>query len=161
IEKVAEMSGWNGGAPAGRARGIAYYLSFGVPVAEIVEVEMAGGRVRITNIWAAADVGIALDPDNVRAQVQSGIIYGLSAAISGEITIEDGKVVQSNFHDYDVMRMYQAPPIEVAVLEHGAKIRGIGEPGLPPAAPALANAIFAATGKRIRSLPLNKSIDFI
>ncbi len=161
IEKVAEMSGWNGGAPAGRARGIAYYLSFGVPVAEIVEVEMADGRVRITNIWAAADVGIALDPDNVRAQVQSGIIYGLSAAISGEITIEDGKVVQSNFHDYDVMRMYQAPPIEVAVLEHGAKIRGIGEPGLPPAAPALANAIFAATGKRIRSLPLNKSIDFI
>lgn len=112
------------------------------------------------HIWAAADVGTALDPGNIEAQVQSGIIYGLTAAMWGEITVEDGKVVQSNFHDYEMLRMHQSPPIDVAILENADKIRGIGEPGTPPAAPALANAIFAATGQRIRELPLKHSINF-
>ena len=113
------------------------------------------------NAYAAVDVGTALDPRNIEAQVQSGMVYGLSAAIMGEITFDEGAVEQSNFHDYDALRINQVPPINVSILENGDKIRGIGEPGTPPAAPALANAIFAATGKRIRELPLNKHIDFI
>ena len=113
------------------------------------------------SIYAAVDVGTALDPANIEAQVQSGIIYGLTAAMMGEITVEDGQVVQSNFHDYGAMRMYQTPPISVSILENGEKTTGIGEPGTPPAAPALANAIFAATGRRIRNLPLKNSVQFV
>lgn len=161
LEKVRELSNWDSPLPDNHGRGVAFYLSFGVPVAEVIEVENTKDGIKLIGIWAAADVGTALDPGNIEAQVQSGIIYGLTAAIMGEITVEDGKVAQSNFHDYEMMRIYQTPPITVAILENGEKIRGIGEPGTPPAAPALANAIFAATGKRIRALPLKNSIRFI
>ena len=159
LEAVAAASNW-GNAPAGRAQGVAFCLSFGVPTAEVVEVAMTPQGLRMTGAWAAVDVGIALDPSTIEAQVQGGMIYGLSAAINGEITFEGGHVQQTNFPDYDGLRMTQCPPIGVTVLENGSKIRGIGEPGTPPAAPALANAIFALTGKRLRSLPLGKSIDF-
>ncbi len=123
-------------------------------------MESTENGIRLVSAHAVVDVGIALDPRNIQAQVSGGMIYGLSAAITGEITFADGKVQQQNFWDNDPLRLSQCPPITVQVLENGPKIRGIGEPGTPPAAPALANAIFAATGQRIRSLPLGKSIKF-
>jgi isoquinoline 1-oxidoreductase subunit beta len=160
IEAVAAMASWGTPLPQGRARGFAYAYSFGVPVAEVIEVEQTDAGIKMTNIWAAVDVGIALDPGIIEAQVQGGIVYGLSAAIRGEITFADGRVQQSNFSDYEPLRLYQCPPIAVTILENGEKIRGIGEPGTPPAAPALANAIFALTGQRIRSLPLGREVVF-
>jgi len=160
LEAVAELSGWGSALQDGHGRGVAFVLSFGVPVAEVIEVADTAKGIKIVNAWAAVDVGTALDPRNIEAQVQSGLNFGLAAAIMGEITVQDGKVQQTNFHSYDSIRMHQAPPIEVRVLENGDRIRGIGEPGLPPAAPALANAIFAATGQRIRELPLKKHIRF-
>ncbi len=160
LEAVAELSGWGSALPDGHGRGVAFVLSFGVPVAEVIEVASGDDGIRIVNAWAAADVGIALDPHNIEAQVQSGIVYGLTAAIRGEITVAGGEVQQTNFHQYDGLRMQQTPPIHVRILENGSRIHGIGEPGLPPAAPALANAIFAATGQRLRELPLSKHIRF-
>jgi isoquinoline 1-oxidoreductase beta subunit len=160
LEAVAETSGWGNELPPGVARGVAFVMSFGVPVAEVVEVEDTPRGVKIRKVFAAVDVGVALDPRNIEAQVQSGIIFGLTAAMQGEITIAGGMVEQSNFHNYDAMRISQVPVIEVKILENGDKIRGIGEPGTPPAAPALANAIFALTGERIRELPLNKHVKF-
>lgn len=160
VEAVAAMSNWGQPLPDGHGRGVAFVLSFGVPVAEVIEVADTGDGIRIVGVWAAVDVGTALDPRNIEAQVQSGINFGLAAAMMGEITVDDGRIQQDNFHTYNSIRMNQAPPISVRVFERGEKIRGIGEPGLPPAAPALANAIFAATGTRIRELPLNKHVRF-
>ena len=160
IEAVAEMSGWGTPLAEGHGRGIAFGYSFGVPTAEVVEVADTGNGIEIVKVWVAADVGIALDPRNVEAQLQSGVMFGLAAAMEGEITIEDGMVQQTNFHNYNSIRIGQAPPIDVRILENGEKIRGVGEPGTPPVAPALANAIFAATGNRIRELPLNKHVQF-
>lgn len=160
LEAVAEMSGWGSELPEGHARGVAMVMSFGVPTAEVIEVANTDAGIKLVKAWAAVDVGTALDPRNIEAQVQSGINFGLTAAIKGEITVADGVVEQSNFHDYDGIRMREAPPIEVRILENGERIRGIGEPGTPPAAPALANAIFAATGQRIRELPMQKQVRF-
>jgi isoquinoline 1-oxidoreductase beta subunit len=159
VEAVAEMSNW-GNVPPNRARGVAYCLSFGVPAAQVIEVEDSPDGIRLTNAWAAVDVGTALDPRNIEAQVQGALIYGLSAAIRGEITFDGGAAQQLNFWDYEPLRLREAPPIAVRILENGEKIRGIGEPGTPPAAPALANAIFALTGQRIRELPLNNTVTF-
>jgi isoquinoline 1-oxidoreductase beta subunit len=159
LEAVAEMSDW-GNPPPNRARGVAYCLSFGVPAAQVIEVEGTRDGIRLTNAWAAVDVGTALDPRNIEAQVQGAMIYGLSAAIRGEITFDGGAVQQLNFWDYEPLRLREAPPIAVRILENGEKIRGIGEPCTPPAAPALANAIFALTGQRIREMPLNKAVTF-
>lgn len=162
LEAVAEMAGWKGGQIGeGRGRGVAYSLSFGVPVAEIVEVAVTDSGIKVVDVWAAADVGTALDPRNIEAQLVSGVNFGLSAAILSEITVADGVVEQENFNNYDALRLYQAPRIAVRVLESGGPIRGIGEPGTPPAAPALANAIFAATGKRLREMPFNKTVEFV
>ena len=160
LEAVAEMSGWGAPVAAGYGRGVAFCLSFGVPSAQVIEVQMTDAGVRVLRAFAAVDVGVALDPRNIEAQVQGGMVYGLTAAIMGEITFVDGRVQQSNFHDYGALRLNQCPEITVRVLENGPRIRGIGEPGTPPAAPALANAIFAATGQRIRDLPLSNHIDF-
>ena len=161
LQAVKSMSNWGTTLPNGHFQGLAFCMSFGVPVAEVVEIKLIDNKVKIINVYAAVDVGTALDPRNIKAQVMSGINFGLAAAMSGEITVENGQVQQTNFHNFTSMRMNQAPHIEIKVLENLDKIRGIGEPGTPPAAPALANAIFAATGKRIRTLPLNKSIGFI
>ena len=160
LEAVAEASGWGDPLPDGHGRGVAFTLSFGVPTAQVIEVAAGEDGIRMVDAHAAVDVGIALDPGIIEAQVQGGMIFGLTAAIMGKITFEGGHVRQTNFHDYDALRLNQCPPISVTVLENGDKIRGIGEPGTPPAAPALANAIFAATGKRIRALPMNEHIDF-
>ncbi|MDX1509258.1 MAG: molybdopterin cofactor-binding domain-containing protein, partial [Woeseiaceae bacterium] len=160
LEAVGEMANWGGRLPAGHAQGVAFVLSFGVPVAEIVEVANTPDGIRIVRVYAAVDVGTALDPRNIEGQVQSGVNFGLAAAMMGEITIEEGAVVQGNFNEYDAIRIHQAPDIEVRILENGERIRGIGEPGTPPAAPALATAIYAATGRRIRELPLAKHVSF-
>ena len=160
LNAVAEMSDWGGELPEGHARGVAFVHSFGVPTAEVIEVRVASNGVKLVHAWAAVDVGVALDPDNIKAQVMGGLNFGLSAAIHGEITVKEGRVEQSNFHDFPSLRMREAPPVDVRVLEGGKHIRGIGEPGTPPAAPALANALFAATGQRIRELPLSKAVRF-
>ena len=162
VEKVAEMANWKGRkGENGVGRGFAYTLSFGAHTAQIIDVSMTDRGVKIDKVYCAVDVGVAIDPRNIEAQIQSGIIYGLTSAMSGEITFEDGMVVQSNYHDSPAMRIHQAPEIEVAILENNPKIAGVGEPGTPPSIPALANAIYAATGKRIRELPMNKHIDFV
>ena len=160
LKAVQEMSGWGSPLPEGHGRGVAFVLSFGVPSAQVIEVANTERGIKIVHAWAAVDVGIALDPSNIEAQVFGGMNFGLAAAMMGEITIKEGQVQQSNFHNYNSIRINQAPPVEVKILQNGEKIRGIGEPGLPPAAPALANAIFAATGNRVRELPLNKHIKF-
>jgi isoquinoline 1-oxidoreductase beta subunit len=140
---------------------VAFHLSFGVPVAEVIEVTASPDGVRVDQVFVAADVGTALDPRNIEAQLQSGVVSGLSAAMFGEITFAGGAVEQTNFHQYEAVRMAQSPRITVKVLESGGRIRGVGEPGTPPAAPALANAIFSATGQRIRELPLRKHVRFV
>ncbi len=159
LETVAELSGWGSTTP-GRAKGVAFCLSFGVPTAQVIEVEDTPNGLRMTGAWIAADVGTALDPGNIEAQLQGAMIYGLSAAIRGEITFADGMVEQTNFWDYEPMRLSQCPPIRVQVLQNQTHIRGIGEPGTPPAAPALGNAIFALTGQRLRDLPFVRAVTF-
>ncbi len=159
LEAVAEACDW-GNTPTGRARGLAFCLSFGVPCAQVIEVADSPQGLRMTAAWAAVDVGIALDPRNIEAQVTGAMIYALSAAIRGEITFADGEAQQQTFWDYEPLRLPQVPPITVRVLENLPQIRGIGEPATPPAAPALANAVFALTGQRLRDLPLGKAVKF-
>ncbi len=161
LEAVAEMSGWGGELGEGRGRGVALVKSFGVPVAEVIEVTNSERGIRIDRVWVACDVGRVIDPVNFESQVQGGVVWGLGHAMNCEITYSDGMAEQTNYHDHEGMRLYQCPAIEVRGLENGEKVLGIGEPPVPPAAPALANAIFAATGKRIRELPLNRHIDFV
>ncbi|BCH29537.1 aldehyde dehydrogenase [Mesorhizobium sp. L-8-10] len=160
VDKVAEMSKWGEALPAGKARGFAFTLSFGSWVGEIVQVADTPEGIRIEKVWIAADVGTAIDPGIIEAQLTSGAVFGLSAAVGQEITFADGMVEQSNFHDFDAMRIFQCPTFEVAILENYHRMGGVGEVGTPPAAPALANAVFALTGKRIRRLPLNKEVGF-
>ena len=161
LEAVGEMSKWGSDPGKNRGRGIAFTLSFGVPVAEVVEVTNTPRGIKIDRVFVAADVGKVLDPENFENQVQGGVIWGLGHAINCELTYKDGVPEQTNFHAYEGLRLYRTPLIEVRATDNGSAIRGIGEPPVPPAAPALANAIFAATGKRIRELPLNKHIDFV
>lgn len=159
LSAVASLSNWGSTLP-NRAKGVAFSMSFGVPCAEVIEVEQTTAGIRLTGAWAVVDVGIALDPRNIEAQVQGAMVYALSAAIRGEITFTDGKADQQTFYDYEPLRINQCPPIQVQVLENLHRIRGIGEPATPPAAPALGNAIFALTGQRLRDLPFAKSIAF-
>ncbi|WP_441252600.1 xanthine dehydrogenase family protein molybdopterin-binding subunit [Tardiphaga sp. 71_E8_N1_1] len=161
IETVAEMSNWNGRIGNGRGRGVAFVESFGTPVAEVVEVTVTDRGIRIDKVWVAVDVGKIIDPVNFENQVQGGVVWGLGHAINCELTYSGGGVQQTNYNHHEAMRMYQCPVIEVRGLENDPKVRGVGEPPVPPAAPALANAIFAATGQRIREMPFHKFIDFV
>ena len=160
IEAVADMSSWGGTLPDGHARGIGFCLSFGVPCATVVEVSQQGERVRLEHAWVAADVGTVLDPDNVDAQLSGGTLFGLGHAMFGEITFANAAITQTNFHTFRSLRLNEAPPVTTRVLENQSEIRGIGEPAVPPAAPALGNVIFAATGQRVRELPFAKSVTF-
>ena len=160
IDKVAEMSGWGRTLPAGRGLGLAHTLSFGAWTAQVVEVADTEDGIRIEKVWCAVDVGTALDPSIIEAQMMSGIVFGLSSALGQEITFADGEVEQTNFDSYDAMRINQCPQIEVAILENYHRMGGAGEPGTPPSIPALANAIFAATGKRLRAMPFSGEVDF-
>ncbi|MGB3407720.1 MAG: molybdopterin cofactor-binding domain-containing protein [Jannaschia sp.] len=157
---AADLAGWGAAPPAGRARGVAFAVVFGVPIAQIVEIEDTPEGIAVRDVWVAADVGVALDPRNLDAQLMSGVTFGLSAAIAEKITVAQGRVEQENFDSYTPLRMYQAPRITTRILENAPHIRGIGEPGTPCAAPALANAIFALNGQRIRTLPLGDSVAF-
>lgn len=161
IETVAEMAGWTGQTPDGVGRGIGFTYSFGTPTAEIVEVVDEDGAIRINKCWIACDVGTALDPSIIEAQMISGAIYGMSAAAQGEITFTDGAADQWNFPDYDALRMHNTPKFEVSILESGHSIGGVGEPGTPPSMPALGNALFDLTGTRATELPLMKTFDLI
>jgi isoquinoline 1-oxidoreductase beta subunit len=144
-----------GAAPAARpVSRFAVHHSFESYVAEVADVSVESGRIRVHRVVAAIDCGICINPAGVRAQIESGIVFGLSAALYGEIGIQDGRVRQSNFHDYPILRMNEMPKIEVHIVDSAEKSGGVGEPGTPPIAPAVANAVFGATGKRLRSLPL-------
>ncbi len=162
LEAVAEMSGWSGSNPQeGVGRGVAMSLSFGVACAEVVEVRVTEDGLKIENVWVAAEVGRVVDPINFDGLVKGGVVFGLGHAMLGEISYADGMREQENFDSFEAMRINQCPQIEVRGLENGAKIRGIGEPPVPPAAPALANAIFAATGERLREMPFSKFVSFV
>ncbi len=154
LQKAAEAARWGTPLSEGRGRGLSLQESFGSIVAQVVEVTVVEGRAQVDRVVAAVDPGIAVSPDGLRAQIESGIVYGLTAALYGEITIEKGAVAQSNFSDYPALRMSATPEIEVHIINSGEAFGGAGEPGTPGVAPALANAIFDATGFRMRSLPL-------
>ena len=161
LEAVGEMSNWGSDLGPGRGRGVAFSISFGAPTAEVVEVTNTEDGIRIDKVYVAAEVGRILDPINFDAQMRGGVIWGLGHAMNCEMTYTNGVADQTNFHAYAGMRLYQSPEIVVRGLETDDKVRGIGEPPVPPAAPALANAIFAATGIRMREMPFNKFVDFV
>jgi isoquinoline 1-oxidoreductase beta subunit len=155
LQIAAEQSGWGKPLPPGQGRGIALCIGFGSFIAQVVQVSVdKKGTVNATRVWCVVDCGIQVNPDTIRAQMQSGIVFGLSAALYGEITIKDGRVEQTNFNDYRVLRINEAPQIEVHLVKSAEAPGGIGEPGTSCVMPALTNAIFAATGKRIRKLPI-------
>jgi isoquinoline 1-oxidoreductase beta subunit len=156
LETAAQKAGWGGALPARSGRGIALAESFHSIVAQVAEVEVGDdGKLCVKRVVCAIDCGKAVNPDIVAAQMESGIVFGLTAALHGEITLKDGRVEQSNFPSYEMLRMADCPKIEVHLVESGWEhLGGVGEPGTPPIAPAVANAVFAATGQRIRRLPI-------
>jgi isoquinoline 1-oxidoreductase beta subunit len=162
LDAVGEMASWSGSdIGLGRGRGIAFAHTHGVPVAEVIDVTMTDRGIRIDDVWIAADCGTVFDPVNAEAQLTGGAIFGLGHAINCELTYENHAVQQTNFDVFEGMRLHQTPRFHTRLLERAEKVRGIGEPTTAPAAPALADAIFAATGQRLREMPFNKLIDFV
>jgi isoquinoline 1-oxidoreductase subunit beta len=164
LETVRDMSGWDQLKRPGFGRGVAFCYSFGTPVAEVLEVQQTDAGIKLTRAWIACDPGLAMDPGIVEAQMTGAMLYGLSAAVQGAITFADQEVVQQNFYDYDPLRMHTTPAFEVRILQNNGAfghIGGAGEPGTPPAAPALANALFDLTGTRARELPLSRTFQFV
>lgn len=156
LDLAARKGDWGDPLPPGRGRGIAFHASFGSLVAMVIEVTVTPeAGVRVGRVVCALDCGMVVNPDIVEAQMEGSVVFGLSAALKGEITIRKGRVVQQDIHDYPALRMHETPPIEVHILPSQEPPGGVGEPGVPPVAPALANAVFAATGKRIRKLPIH------
>jgi isoquinoline 1-oxidoreductase beta subunit len=156
IETVREKSGWGKPPPEGRARGFAWLHDSLTPCAEVAEVSLEkDGTPRVHRVVAAIDCGTAVNPDGIAAQVEGGILFGLTAALKGKITVANGRVEQSNFHDYPMLRMSDMPVVEVHIMPSRELPTGTGEPPVPPIAPAVANAIFALTGKRVRTLPID------
>jgi isoquinoline 1-oxidoreductase beta subunit len=159
LDAAAKGAGWGTPLPAGRARGIAVAFSYGSYAAHVAEVSVApDGGVRVHRFVCAIDCGIAVNPDQVRSQMEGGAIYALTAALYGKITLDKGRVQQSNFHDYPMLRIGEAPTVETIIVDSGQAPGGLGEPGVPPVAPAVTNAIFVLTGKRIRTLPIDKDL---
>jgi isoquinoline 1-oxidoreductase beta subunit len=155
LELAATKAGWGKPLPAGRARGIAVFKSFESYVAQVAEVSLRADRTpRVHRVTCAIDCGPVVNPDTVEAQMQGGIVYGLTAALKGEITIDRGRVVQGNFDTYPMLRLSEMPVVETHIVPSTESQGGVGEPGVPPVAPAVCNAIFALTGKRIRKLPI-------
>ncbi|WP_439815862.1 molybdopterin cofactor-binding domain-containing protein [Zavarzinia sp. CC-PAN008] len=161
LEAVGEMSGWGTPLEAGRGRGIAFCHSFGTSVAEVVEVTATPAGIRIHTVFVAAEVGRVVDPVNFDNQVKGAVVWGLGHAMTAETTYADGMAEQTNFDTFTAMRLAQCPKMVVRALESGDKVHGIGEPPVPPAAPALAAAIFAATGTRLREMPFAKAVRFV
>ncbi|MGO8830966.1 MAG: molybdopterin cofactor-binding domain-containing protein [Steroidobacteraceae bacterium] len=160
LELLAEKSGWTTPLPAGRARGVAIHESFGSVVGEVAEVSMQDGLPRVHRVVAVIDCGTAVNPQMIAGQIESAVNYGLSAALYGEITFAEGTPQQSNFDTYRVLRINEAPAVETHIVPSEQPPSGVGEPGLPPIAPAVANAIFALTGKRVRRLPMVRGGQF-
>ncbi|HEY7726501.1 MAG TPA: molybdopterin cofactor-binding domain-containing protein [Anaeromyxobacteraceae bacterium] len=154
LKVAAQKAGWGKKPPAGRARGLAVHESFGSIVAEVAEVSAEKGAIRVHKVTCAVDCGLAVNPLAVEAQVQGAVAFGLGPVLRSELTLKEGRVQQSNFHDYEVLRLDEMPEVEVHILPSKARMGGIGEPATAPVAPAVANAVFALTGKRLRSLPL-------
>jgi isoquinoline 1-oxidoreductase beta subunit len=165
LEKLQKLARWGKAQPPAAlvgqvqgmrfGQGIALFESFGTVVGQVADVTVdAAGSIRVHRVSCVVDCGIAVNPDIVRQQMESGIIFGLTAALYGEINIDNGQIRQSNFHDYRMLRMQDSPAIEVHIIASTADPTGVGEPGTPVIAPAVANAVFAATGQRLRSLPL-------
>jgi isoquinoline 1-oxidoreductase beta subunit len=155
---VAEKSGWGSPLPARAGRGVCAQPSFGSYIATVVEAEVDEvGEVRLRKVTSVVDTGIAVNPDIIVAQLQGGLIFGLTAALFGDITLEKGRVRQSNFHDYRMLRIDEVPPIEVHVVKSGEEPGGIGETGATAGPPALRNAIYAATGVPLRRLPIDRA----
>ena len=147
LDRAAEMAGWGRPLPEGEGRGIAIAESFGSIVAQAAHVAVSPeGGLRVRHVWAAVDCGDVVNPDSAAAQIEGGVVFGLSAALVGEITIDGGRVAESNFHDHRMIRMADAPDVQVAFIRSGARPGGLGEPGVPPVAPAVTNAVYAATG---------------
>lgn len=163
LDKVAEMANWNTPLPDGKYRGIALAKSFGSIVGQVAEIsKVDDSTFKIDKYYCAIDCGRAIHPDTIKGQMQGGLIFGLSAALYGQITLDNGQIQQSNFPQYDMVRLQTSPLVEVHIMDVDDHPGGVGEPGTPPAAPALVNALYAATGKRHRSLPLaNHGIKFV
>lgn len=158
LQLAAEKAGWGRTKlPAGHAHGVAVHQSFDSYVAEVAEVSVENGKLRVHRVVCAVDCGMVVNPDGVRQQIESAVVFGLSAALHGEITLENGRVVQSNFHDYAPLRFSEMPQIEVHIVASEAAPTGIGEPGTPPISPAVANAVFKLTGQRLRSMPFDRA----
>jgi len=157
LKLAAEKAGWGQSLPKGHGLGVAVHESFNSFAAQVAEVSVSGGEIKVKRVVCVIDCGVAVNPDVIKAQMEGGIGFGLAAALVSEITLENGQVVQSNFHDYQVLRINQMPEVEVHIMPSTQPPTGVGEPGTPPIAPAVANAIFAATGKRLYNLPFQLS----
>jgi isoquinoline 1-oxidoreductase beta subunit len=155
LELAAEKAGWGRPLPPGRGRGIAVHKSFESYVAEVAEVSLnPDGTVRVHRVVCAVDCGVPVNPDIIRSQMEGGIAFGLGAALYGEITLDGGSVVETNFDRYRQLRMPEMPVVEVHIVPSAEPPTGVGEPGVPPIGPAVANAVFALTGKPVRKLPI-------
>ncbi len=155
VETAATKAGWGTPLPDGHSRGIACAKSFGSYVAQVAEVSVSNdGAVRVHRVVASVDCGMAVSPNPLKAQIESGIVFGLTAALKGAITVGNGRVQQRNFDDYALLTIGEMPKVEVHIVESMERLGGIGEVAVPPAAPAVCNAVYAATGKRVRQLPI-------
>jgi isoquinoline 1-oxidoreductase beta subunit len=153
LNLAAEKAGWGGPLEKGRGRGVAVHESFGSFIAQIAEVSVDNGAIKVHRVVCAVDCGVAINPAGIEAQMESGIAFGLGAALHSHITFKDGRVQESNYHDYQVLRMSEMPVVEVHIVPSTEKSGGVGEPGTAPIAPAVANALFALSGQRLRELP--------
>jgi CO/xanthine dehydrogenase Mo-binding subunit len=157
LDRLEQLSGWSTPPVSGIGRGLARHQTYGTEVAQVAEVELVDGRIRVRKVYCVVDCGIAVNPDIVRAQMEGAIIFGLSAALDQQITVVDGVVQQRNFDTFPVLRMHETPEIVIDILASDEPPTGVGEPGVPPIAPAVANAMFRLTGVRLRRMPLQRA----
>jgi len=155
LTELGRAANW-GHAPKGRVQGIALHETFGTMVGQVVELSVTGTQIRIHRIICAYDCGSVINPSPVEAQLRGSIVWGLTAALMGEINVDQGRIRQSNFHDYRLLRMAQTPDVDLIPVLSGGAPSGVGEPAVPPVAPALVNALYRATGKRVRRLPISR-----
>jgi isoquinoline 1-oxidoreductase subunit beta len=159
LELAAEKAGWGEKLPPRVGRGVSIQNAFGTYMAQIAEAEVSqDGEVRVKRVVCAVDCGVVINPDTVQAQIQSAVMFGITAALHGEITLKDGRVEQTNFDTYQMLRMDEAPPVEVHIFPSTEAPGGMGEPGTSAIVPAVANAVFAATGKRLRKMPIDSNV---